>query len=91
MFNKIGSKLELLAFNLIYFTLKDISEGYVVLENRLDSNEASGLKKIGESCGEGHGELGWQKCGQCAEGLECEESTFVIPRCMTCKRKTGTG
>ena len=48
-----------------------------------------GTKKEGESCGEGHGELGWQKCGQCAEGLECEESTFVIPRCMTCKRKTG--
>ena len=76
--------------NIINFALKDISEGYVVLEDRQLSNEASGLKKIGESCGEGHGELGWEKCGQCAEGLECEESPFAIPRCMSCKRKTGT-
>ena len=59
------------------------------VKNSKNSNEESGLKKVGESCGEGYGKLGWENCGKCAHGLECEKNTFVVQKCMTCKLKSG--
>jgi len=55
------------------------------VKNSKNSNEESGLKKVGESCGEGYGKLGWENCGKCAHGLECEKNTFDDQKCMTCK------
>ena len=68
------------------------SNNYITIEpttSSVSTNKGLKLKTMGEACGEGYGDQGWENCGQCESGLECEANHYAVKKCMTCIQKSG--